>query len=223
MARLARFVAPGMAHHVTQRGSRRGDVFFEERDYPLYLNLLKKCAEEYGSLILSYCLMPNHIHLVLVPNSEESLSKTVGNAHSRYANVVNGRMCWTGHLWQERFFSSVLDDDYLWTAIRYVERNPVAARMVDYAQNYKWSSAASRCNLEKNRYLLSDQKWDNILGQRKNWGEWLRGIEDPTRIKLLKARTRRDLPTGSDSFIEKLESEYGVKIMPKKRGRPKKS
>ena len=126
MARLARIVVPGMPHHITQRGNRRQQTFFNSDDYSVYIDLMAQWCREQGVRIWAYCLMPNHVHLVAVPSSEGGLRRAIGEAHRRYTRRVNFREGWRGHLWQGRFASFVMDESYLLAAARYVELNPVA-------------------------------------------------------------------------------------------------
>ena len=126
MTRLARIVIPGLPHHVTQRGNRRERVFFSEADYQFYLDELGSAAKKAGSEIWAWCLMPNHVHLLIVPADEDGLRLTVANAHRRYAARLNARNKWTGHLWQGRYGSVVMDEAHLWHALAYVSLNPVA-------------------------------------------------------------------------------------------------
>ena len=108
MARLARVVVPGVAHHVTQRGNRRYDVFFNDNDYKLYLKLLQEYNKIYRLKIWAYCLMSNHIHMIIVPKSEESLAKSLRAAHTRFALHINRAQDWTGHLWQNRYWMTLI-------------------------------------------------------------------------------------------------------------------
>ena len=140
MARLARVVIPGLPHHVTQRGNRREAIFFEDGDHEVYLDLLAEQARKFGVAVWAYCLMPNHVHLVLKPAHSGDLGHAVGEAHRRYTNFINARGRWTGHLFQSRFASVVLDDLHLIRAVRYVSLNPVRARLVARAEDWKWSS-----------------------------------------------------------------------------------
>jgi len=120
-------VIPGLPHHVTQRGNNRQDVFFTDADREYYIELLGRQCEKFGLVIDGYCLMTNHVHLVATPRAADSLAKGVGRTnlyYTRYINRLHGRC---GHLWQDRFFSCPLDDEYFWTALIYVERNPVRA------------------------------------------------------------------------------------------------
>ena len=143
MARLARVVAPGLPHHVTQRGNRRQQTFFCDEDYESYLQLMAQFCKAHQVEIWAYCLMPNHVHLIAVPQSADGLRRAIGEAHRRYTRMVNFREGWRGHLWQGRFASFVLDEPYLLTAARYVELNPVRAGLVNTPRQYRWSSAAA--------------------------------------------------------------------------------
>ena len=146
MARIGRFVVPDLPHHVTQRGNRRGAVFFGEEDYGLYHDLLREACAREGVAVWSYCLMPNHVHLILTPRTSEGLGRALGKAHRRYSSFINARLRVTGHLFQARFASVVMDEAHLMAAARYVALNPVRARLVERAQDWRWSSA--RAHLE---------------------------------------------------------------------------
>ncbi|MDD5168160.1 MAG: transposase [Syntrophales bacterium] len=130
MARIARVIAPGYPHHVTQRGNRRQETFFADDDYAAYLELLSEWTRKHDVEIWAYCLMPNHVHLIAVPDSEEALARAIGEAHRRYTRRINFREGWRGHLWQERFASFPMEESYLLAAARYVEMNPVASGLV---------------------------------------------------------------------------------------------
>jgi putative transposase len=159
MPRLARTVCAGIPHHITQRGNRREDVFYTDDDRAAYLDWLREYAGKHEVDILAYCLMTNHIHLVAVPKTEAGLQWVLKPLHMRYAQRINRRRGWKGHLWQGRFFSSALDETYLWAAIRYVERNPVRAKLVRKAENYPWSSAAAHCGLREDPVLTTKAFW----------------------------------------------------------------
>ncbi len=120
MARLPRVVIPGIAHHVTQRGNRRERTFFEDGDYQLYLDLLKDAAGQARAEIWSYCLMPNHVHIIIVPSDEDGLWRTFRRVHRDYTGFINVRMRTTGHLWQGRYGSVAMDEAHLHAAFRYV-------------------------------------------------------------------------------------------------------
>ena len=143
MPRIARVVAPGLPHHITQRGNRRQETFFCKEDYQSYLAFMAEWCQKSQVEIWTYCLMPNHVHLIAVPKSEEGLRRAIGEAHKRYSNRINSREGWRGHLWQGRFSSYPLDEAYLLTASRYIEMNPVHARLVKAPEDYPWSSASA--------------------------------------------------------------------------------
>ena len=141
MVRLARITLPEIPYHVTQRGNRRQPVFFRNDDYRMYLRLLREQSERWGLRVWAYCLMTNHVHLLVVPETEQSLIRGLAETHRRYTCYVNFRKGWRGYLWQGRFASGPLDEGHLVAAMRYVERNPVEAGMVQTAMEYPWSSA----------------------------------------------------------------------------------
>lgn len=141
MPRQARLVVPGLPHHVTQRGLDRQPTFFEETDYRLYLDLLTDAARRAEVSIWSYCLMPNHVHLILVPADDHGLRLTLGETHRRYTAAVNRRMETDGKLWQGRFASVAMDEVHLNAALRYVALNPVRARLVANAVDWRWSNS----------------------------------------------------------------------------------
>ena len=140
MARLARVVAARLPHHVTQRGNRRQKVFFGDDDYALYRDLLAEGCRAAGVAVWAYCLMPNHVHVVLVPSDEHGLSHTFAELHRRYTGYVNARARTTGHLWQGRFGSVAMDEDHLFHALRYVSLNPVRAGLTKRPEDWPWSS-----------------------------------------------------------------------------------
>ena len=142
MSRTARLVIPEVPYHITHRGNNREQIFFYDTDYKKYLELLREHSRQVDLTILGYCLMPNHIHLIGVPGHKAALAQALGQAHSCYAQLFNLRHNRGGHLWQDRFFSCALDDAQLVVAMRYVERNPVRAGLVQLAWDYSWSSAA---------------------------------------------------------------------------------
>ncbi len=143
MPRIARTVFKNIPHHITQRGNRHEVVFYSDDDRRIYLRWLKEYTDKFRVKILAYCLMDNHIHLILQPSTEEGLHRVLKPLHMRYAQRINKQKSWKGHLWQGRFFSSAMGNEYLTACIRYIERNPVRAGIVECAEEYLWSSAAA--------------------------------------------------------------------------------
>jgi putative transposase len=176
--------------------------------------LAENCKAE-GVRIWSYSLMDNHVHHIAVPEQADSLSRAFQNIHGSFANYFNTRYVKSGHLWQGRFKASLLDERYLWNAVRYVERNPVRAGMVRRAEDYRWSSAAAHCGLRHDSVLSGDLP---LLTTITDWSSWLSIEEEKVDLEFIRRKTRTGRPCASDEFVRKLEAEFGVSLLPKKRG-----
>lgn len=223
MPRPPRVVIPGYPHHIIQRGVRRSDVFFDIEDRKCYLKLLQKYSNIHGIKTLSYCLMTNHVHHIMIPRDKNSFENTFRDLDSEYATYVNKKQNCSGHLWQARYFSSVMDDDYLSVALRYVELNPVRAGMVQNAEDYIWSSAPAHVRGHFDPVLAVDETWNSRLNEfTDNWGEWLRSELCQKKVNFLRVRTAKGAPSASDYFIEQLEEQTGLKLKPRPQGRPRK-
>src|SRR5215471_11902619 len=144
MARVPRVVVPGLPQHVTQRGNRRKPVFFEADDYRLYRRLVAAAARRADTAVWAYCLMPNHVHLIVTPADVDGLRATFAEAHRRYTGAINARFRWTGHLFQGRFGAVVMDEPHLLAAARYIALNPVVAGLVSRAEDWPWGAFSSR-------------------------------------------------------------------------------
>ena len=140
MARLARVVVPGMPYHVTQRGNGRAQTFFGDGDYALYRDLLAASCRAASVAVWGWVLMPNHVHLILVPSDADGLRRALASVHRRYAGHVHARERRSGHFWQGRFGAVAMDEAHLLAALRYVVLNPVRARLVTRAEAWRWSS-----------------------------------------------------------------------------------
>ena len=214
MARLARVVVPGVAHHVTQRGNRRLETFFSDDDYEAYRALLAEFSAAAGVAVWAYCLMPNHVHLILVPGDQDGLRRALGEAHRRYTRRVNFREGWRGHLWQERFHSFAMDETWLLAAARYVELNPVRARLVKRARDWPWSSA--RAHLAGSDDELAQAA--PLLALAPDWRGYLaEGLEEP-ELEALRRHARTGRPLGAPSFLKRLERRLGRVLIPRKPG-----
>lgn len=209
MPRIARFVMGGIPYHVTQRGNRRGPVFFTSADCQSYLHLLREYAARFDLDVLAYCLMSNHVHPVAAPATDAALARVLRPLHLRYAQRVNRAKGWKGHLWQGRYFASALDEPYFWAAIRYVELNPVSAGMVTRAEDYPWSSARAHCAGTSNPVLSRAERWVTLLRAVNDWSAWLAAGESPERVKILRRNASKGLPCGSDEFVEALGRKSG--------------
>jgi len=219
MPRLARVVAPGFPHHVTQRGNRRQPTFFSESDYEAYLDLMGEWCGRLGVGIWAYCLMPNPIHLIAVPESKEGLCRAVGEAHRRYTRMINFREGWRGHLWQGRFASFPMDEPHLLLATRYIELNPVKAGMVKDPGSYAWSSAAAHLSGKDDRLLTASPLADMV----PDWQRFLSGGVDKEQARLLQRHERTGRPLGSVYFLDRLEGMLGRVLRPRKAGRKAKT
>lgn len=171
MPRGPRNVIPEFPHHVIQRGNRRQPVFFYDQDREKYLELLAKHGKRKKLEFWAYCLMNNHVHMIVVPSDEKGLAAGLGEAHKEYTRLINAREEWKGYLWQGRFLSYPMDEAYLCAAVRYVELNPVRAGIVEKAADYRWSSARAHISGEKdilisnNDFMKDFGNWEGYLGQ----------------------------------------------------------
>lgn len=216
MARLARVIVPGLPHHVTQRGNRGLPIFFEDGDYLRYRGLLAEQCAAAGVGVWAYCLMPNHVHLVLVPRTQDGLRRAVGETHRRYSAFVNARAQWTGHLFQGRFASVVMDEDHLGAALRYVSLNPVRARLVERAQDWPWSSVgAHRKGQDDDLVAVAPalSRYPDFEGLIQT------PAEDVAAFSALRAAEGTGRPVGGAGFLDDLERKLGRSVRPGKRGR----
>jgi len=214
MARLARVVIPGLPHHVTQRGNGRARTFFSEADYALYRDLLAQHCRAAGVEVWAWCLMPNHVHLILVPSDADGLRRALAAVHRRYAGIIHARRKRTGHFWQGRFGAAVMDEEHLAAALRYVSLNPVRARLVERARDWRWSSA---------RAHLSG-KSDGITALapiRERFPRFADLLDDEPEADLfgrLRAAESIGRPLGDDRFLARIEHFAARTLRPGKRG-----
>jgi putative transposase len=215
MARLPRLVLPGYPYHVTQRGNRRQQTFFEDADYALYRDLLAQAAERAGTEVWAYCLMPNHVHLIVVPADEDGLRRTFADAHRRYTGFINARHRWTGHLWQGRFGAVVMDEEHLAHAMRYVSLNPVRAGLVARAEDWRWSSV--RAHLEG-----EDDALVTVAPALERYGDFASFLGAPEDYadawRALRRSETTGRPLGNPGRIDASEARTGRTLAPQKRG-----
>ncbi|HXX80722.1 MAG TPA: transposase [Thermodesulfovibrionales bacterium] len=221
MPRIARAVAPGFPHHVVQRGNNRGDIFFSDEDRAVYLFLLKTYSEKWGSAILSYCLMPNHVHLLVRPSSESSLQKTMQGVTLCYTQHINRKYRRTGRLWESRYHSCIIDQEaYLWAVARYVEQNPVRAAIVRNPQDYRYSSAPAQFGLVLDP-VLSEDLFPEI--QREEYVDFIQQpVISQAEMKKIRRSVRTGRPLGDARFVEEIEQRLGKRLTPLAHGRPRK-
>jgi putative transposase len=215
MARLARLVIPGLPYHVTQRGNRRGTTFFEDDDFRVYRDLLAAAARAARAKVWAYCLMPNHVHLIVVPSDPDGLRATFANAHRRYARLINARHRWTGHLWQGRFGAVAMDETHLTHAARYVALNPVRAQLCDRAADWPWSSA--RAHLAGTDDELVEVA--PLLERVGDFATFLGADEDQQATRALRMAETTGRPVGDASWVAALEQRTGRTLAAQRRGR----
>jgi len=217
MPRQARIVLSGYLHHVTQRGNYRQDIFFEDQDRVIYLKYLNENAQKYGAQIYAFCLMDNHVHFIVKPLAEDSLAKTFRVTHQRYSLYLNNRLNQFGHRWQSRFYSCLLLGEHIAKAIRYVERNPVRAGMVQSPWEYAWSSARTRLGKKYNVITLNNIDNDYHIDSWKNYI-----TKEDTQEDLFDIRqsTQQGKAAGPVSNIQKMEMIVKRKLFVSSRGRP---
>ncbi|HYD36719.1 MAG TPA: transposase [Allosphingosinicella sp.] len=219
MPRAARLVIPGLPHHVIQRGNRRLPTFFGDGDYALYRRLLREGCAKAGTAIWAWCLMPNHLHLILVPSREDGLRAALAGTHRRYTSFVNEREGWHGHLWQGRFASFPMDEPWLLNCARYVELNPVRAGLTTRPEGWRWSSARSHLGLGGDP--LTERS--PLLERMPEWRGWLEAGLDEEALATIRERERSEVPLGGDSFLARLAAMVGRDLRPRRRGRPRKT
>jgi len=214
MARLARVVVPGHPHHVTQRGNGRARTFFGDEDYALYRDLLASHCRAAEVEIWAWCLMPNHVHLILVPSDPDGLRRALSGVHRAYAGVIQARRKRTGHFWQGRFGAVAMDEAYLAAALRYVSLNPVRARLVERAQDWRWSS--TRAHLRgKDDGLTAREPVRDIV---PDFAGLLSSAPEQNLFDSLRAAESIGRPLGSDRFLARIERLTGRVLKPGKRG-----
>jgi len=219
MARFARVIAIDVAHHVTQRGNARQFLLDNDADREVYLSLLRKSSDEHHASLAGYCLMSNHVHLVMVPHHADALAATLKHTHDRYAAYWNAKHRSSGHVWQGRFYSCPLDPPHLWQALRYTELNPVRAGMVAQADQWGWSSAAVHCGREAGEGWLAMKEW-KARWDATSWSAFLAAGEAESDRKAMRDSTHTGRPLGTEEFIHELEKAAKRPLAPRKGGRP---
>jgi putative transposase len=215
MARLARAVFEGLPHHVTQRGNGRAQTFFGDDDYQLYRDLLAEHAAKAGVEVWGWVLMPNHVHLILVPADPDGLRRCLAPVHRRYAGAVHARERRTGHFWQGRFGCVAMDEAHLAAALRYVALNPVRARLVERAADWRWSSIHAWLNPQRGDGLT---RTEPVLSRYPAFDELIAAGEDEAGSSSLRRAESIGRPVGDKAFLDALERRAGRPLSPGKRG-----
>lgn len=221
MSKIPRIVVPGYPHHVVQRGVRSMDIFLCDEDRRAYLGFLRSQGKRYGLTFWCWCLMSNHVHLVVVPSTEDALARGIGEAHRRYTLRFNEREQVKGHLFQERFYShSVERDQHLLEVVRYVELNPVLAGLAEEAGLYPWSSARHHVT-DAPDPLVQDSPVRAMAG---DWARFLAdGVDRVSEGEAVEKHLRSGRPHGSQAWVRKLEASTGLSLRAPRMGRPRKA
>src|SRR4051794_37727439 len=214
MARLARVVIPGHPHHVTQRGNGRARTFFGDDDYALYRDLLAEHCRAADVEVWAWCLMPNHVHLILTPSDSDGLRRALARVHRSYAGIIQARRKRSGHFWQGRFGAVVMDEEHLAAALRYVSLNPVRARLVARAQDWRWAS--TRAHLRGKNDGLTALK--PIRDRFPDFAGLLEVEPEADLFDQLRTAESVGRPLGSDGFLSRLERLTKRTLKPGKRG-----
>ena len=222
MPRHARIIAQGFPHHITQRGNYRQDVFESDADRRRYLFWIEEYSRKYNLSIIAYCLMTNHVHFIVIPKDENSIARTFNTAHMCYSQYRNNKIGATGHLWQGRFFSCVMDERHLTIAARYIERNPVRAHIVKRPYEYTWSSANDHAHNTHTSIIDTGDFFEYVEIDQSRWKTFIDTPDDTEEVSAIRKKTMTGRPLGSESFIKKLEERLGERLNALPVGRPKK-
>ena len=201
MARIARIVVPDAPHHVTQRGNRRETIFFSDADYALYRDTLATQCRKHVVQCWAYCLMPNHVHLILVPADALGLSRAVAETHRRYSAIINTRLGVTGHLFQSRYASAPMDEDHLLAAARYVAMNPVRARLVERAEDWRWSSVRAHLDGRDDKLATVAPILDRVSHR---FADLIERDVPQAQAAALRAAESTGRPLGDTTFLKRI-------------------
>ena len=227
MPRKARILVPSCPHHIVQRGHNRKTVFVTDEDYQFYLENLFEWKKKLGLRLYAWCLMTNHVHLIVEPGSDtSSLSELMKRLAGRQSALVNKLERRTGSLWDGRFKASPIQrDEYLLSCVRYVEMNPVRANMVTGPRQYKWSSYRERMGLVINENLDLDVSYralaNNNKSRRERYKAFIKQEITEKEITLLRNSLQRNRLTGNNRFVDEIQMKLGIRIENRGRGRPR--
>jgi putative transposase len=228
MPRRSRVVFANHPHHIVQRGHCRNDVFLDDFDRRDYLETLAECRESFCLKVYAYCLMTNHVHLIVDPGVEPStISALMKRLAGRHARRLNLRNSWSGSLWESRFKCSPIDTNrYLLACGRYVDMNPVRAGIVQAPEAFAWSSFRARAGFISCDWLDSDPAIELLANTSARQREIYRALvaqaigEDD--IALIRGALQRNQLTGSAEFVDRIRAATGLLVPGRSRGRPRK-
>lgn len=228
MPRPKRIILPNTPHHIMQRGHNREAVFYGEDDFEYYKPNLIEFKEKTGCKIYAYCLMTNHVHLVIDPGGEplalSKLMKGLAGRQTRYINKIARR---SGSLWEGRFKCSIVSShEYLLSCCRYIDLNPLRAGMVQKPEDYSWSSFRCKAQGIKDPVVDFDPCYSALgnssLARQAAYYEFCVKTIPDGELELIRCAIQRNQLTGTEKYRRKLAEAFGIKISNKGRGRPKK-
>ena len=219
MPRKIRFIIPNVPHHAIQRGNNRQDVFRDYEDRNYYLSVLRESSKEKNVLIGAYCLMTNHIHLLLYPRDEKGLIGVMKHVSQLYTQYFNRKYKRTGKLWENRYKLYLGDPDRAWVIARYIERNPMRARMVLKAEDFAYSSAKAHL-LGASDELLT---YDILENDRNAYREFFNqsDADAPEHVREIENVAQQGKALGDEDFHMACKEILGVDLEVRDRGRPR--
>ena len=220
MARAMRYIIPDLPHHAIQRGNNRQDIFFDETDRLYFLSKLKEISQNEKVLIGSYALMTNHIHILLYPKTKDGLINTMKGTLQHYTQYINRKHKRSGKLWENRYKLHIVDPECEWIVARYIENNPMRAKMIKKAEDYKYSSARANLLGENNTIITRDI----IQGKRKEYNIFFYDSESMNKehIAQITDIIQQEKALGSTKFINWIEEKFKVCFKVRAIGRPAK-
>ena len=218
MPRIARGLSENCIYHILNRGNGKQKIFHKEQDYKAFINLVKEAKTRYSVKIFAYCLMPNHFHLIIIPRKPEELSKFMQWLMTSHVRRYHKHYGTSGHIWQGRFKSFIVQkENYLLTAMRYVEGNPVRAGLVNSAKNWLWSSHRETIG-ERSKLLVNEIP----IQLPRDWAKYVDETLTDNELKKLHQSVNRQSPYGMPEWQIKIAEELGLKSTLRSRGRPRK-
>jgi len=221
MPRTARIAPGGVIHHVLNRGVGKMTLFRSRKDYEAFQRCLAVTQESVPSVrVLAYCVMPNHWHLVLWPETDRDLARFMLRLTTRHVRrwLTHRKQVGTGHVYQGRYKSFPIQDDaHLTTVCRYVERNPLRAGLVASARDWPWSSAGQHALPDEQRLALTELP----RGRRRDWAAWVDKPQSPAEEAAVRDAIAASHPYGDDPWLNNLKKTLGWRE-PLPRGRPRK-
>lgn len=227
MPRKPRFYVSGMPVHIVQRGNNRGKIFFDDSDYSVYLDYLKEAAERYECKIHAYVLMTNHVHILATPKEKDAISRMMQYVGRRYVPYINRTYKRSGTLWEGRYKGSLVQDNfYLLACMRYIELNPVRAKIAKSVAAYPWSSYPANASGRKNQLITPHSIYlalgKNDVSRRNAYKKLFKQGVDGETLQDIRSAWQTGTPLGDDRFKQKIEKKLKLKVGYAKRGRPKK-